>query len=74
MRRYVRSRAFREGFAGGFTTMFTFISPHKRRATCGRSDTVADAWRDVGALINEAYEAEGKRLGKATHSAEKLVS
>ncbi len=71
MRRHIRSPAFREGFADGFSSMFAlFARPHYRRIY-GSVDTVALAWHEVGEILNESCKEKGRQIGKETRPTEK---
>ncbi len=59
-----KERAFYEGFRDGFASPFLVFGGRRPRFTYRRDDTVEAAWREVGRLLNEAMESEGRRLGK----------
>lgn len=74
MRRYIRSTAFREGFADGFTCMFKlFVTYDYPRAT-RRYDTVEASWREIGVILNQCLNEEGQHIGKATREKERVAA
>lgn len=68
------SRAFREGFADGFTSMFSFATPKRRFVTYRHHDTVAESWREVGKLLSDSARKEGVRLDKKNSSREARIA
>lgn len=56
-------RAFRRGFYAGFSAPLTVFFG-RRRISYHHTLTDAQAWRDVGRLLNEAYIETGKDIGK----------
>lgn len=60
------SRAFRRGFAEGFTAPLTLLAGRRTYFTHSHIASDAAAWREVGSLLNQAYREVGDDIGKSS--------
>lgn len=61
------------GFVAGFTSPFLVFSRRPLHLSYRRYDTMKKAWREVGAELAEATEAEGKRIGKVASTKDRKL-
>jgi len=66
MRSRFMRRAFGDGFAVGFTSLFAIFLPDAPRYSYRHYDSVARAWREVGDDLEEAMKAEECRIVEAS--------
>ncbi|QLH13561.1 hypothetical protein HYQ43_04580 [Paracoccus pantotrophus] len=60
------SRAFRRGFSDGMSSAFRVAAGKRDGFTYTPRATDAEAWREVGELLNQSYREVGAGLVKTT--------
>lgn len=60
------SRAFRRGFTAGFSAPFRAVVGERLHISYTPRATDATAWREVGALLNQAYREVGEDIVKTS--------
>lgn len=63
------SRAFRRGFSDGLSSPFRVATGQRAHFSYTARATDAEAWREVGDLLNQSYREVGSSIVKAPSKA-----